>query len=94
MEILTREEIRQLKGGIQKRKRFSKFIVVLCILTLWSYAVAVLYFTYLGFYVPDSLTYTFVPAFTLELGALAGIEIKDAIAEKKIEKQEKYHDIV
>ena len=59
-----------------KDGRFSKVIVVFSILTILAYTAAVLYCTWYGRYVPDSLTYSFFAAFSIELSALAGIRIK------------------
>ena len=60
-----------------KEGLFSKVIVVFSILTILAYTAAVLWFTWLGLYVPDSLTYSFFGAFAIELSALAGIKIKE-----------------
>lgn len=54
-----------------KNIRFSKFIVVLSILTLLAYTIAVLVFYWHGKQVPDSLKYSFFGAFAVELSALA-----------------------
>ncbi len=64
---------------IQPKSRFSKFIVVLSILTILAYTATVLYFAWHNVFVPDSLTYSFYGAFAVELSALAGIEIKSKV---------------
>jgi|GEM_PF-5155485 len=62
---------------MRMKSRFSKLIVLLSVLTLISYTVAVFVLIIEGYHVPDSLTYSFFGAFTVELTALAGIKIKD-----------------
>ncbi len=58
-------------------KKFSKKIVVLSILTVIAYTGIVLYLSWHGRHVPDSLTYSFFGVFGIELSALAGIKIKE-----------------
>ena len=64
--------------------KFSKGIVFLSIVTLIAYTAVVLYFVWHGRHVPDSLTYAFFGAFAVELSALAGIKIKETIADNTI----------
>ena len=59
-------------------KKFSKRIVVLSILTVIAYTGIVLYLSWHGRLVPDSLTYSFFGAMSIELTALAGIKIKES----------------
>jgi len=61
----------------RNRKKFSKRIVMLSIMTILLYTAVVLYFNWHGKFVPDSLTYSFFAAFSVELSALAGIRIKE-----------------
>jgi hypothetical protein len=46
-------------------------------MTILLYTAVVLYFNWHGKFVPDSLTYSFFAAFSVELSALAGIRIKE-----------------
>ena len=59
-------------------KKFSKRIVILSILSVLIYTAIVLYFSWYEHTVPDSLTYSFYGVFGIELGALAGIKIKES----------------
>jgi hypothetical protein len=59
------------------KKKFSKKIVTVSILTVLAYTGAVLYFVWHDKFVPDSLTYSFFAMFAVELSALAGIRIKE-----------------
>ncbi len=65
------------------KSKFSKFIVVISILTILAYTATALYFTWYGKYIPDSLTYSFFAAFAVELSALAGIRIKENKFERR-----------
>lgn len=51
--------------------RFSKFVVLLSLFTLLGYTAAMFVFSWFGRTMPDSLTYSFFGAFSVELSALA-----------------------
>lgn len=57
-------------------KTRTKFVIAAIFNLLW-YAIAVLWLTYLDKIVPDSLTVAWFSAWTVELGLLAGIKIRD-----------------
>ena len=77
IEGLFQEEYQPRIKRKEVSGRFSKKIVIVSILTILAYTATVLYFTWYGRYVPDSLTYSFFAAFSVELSALAGIRIKE-----------------
>lgn len=60
----------------RKMRTRTKFVIWAAINLTW-YAVAVLALTYFDRAVPDSLTVAWFAAWTVELGLLAGIKIKD-----------------
>lgn len=60
-----------------KDGKFSKWIVVLSILTMLAYTATALFFSWHDKFVPNSLTYSFFGAFAVELSAVAGIRIKE-----------------
>lgn len=57
------------------KKRDKYLLAAIC--SLWVYCAAALALTALDKTVPDSLTTAWFAAWTLELGLLAGIKIKD-----------------
>lgn len=57
-------------------KRRTKF-TILAMLAILFYTAAVLILAYHGCSVPDSLTVAYFSAWTIELGYLFGIKIKD-----------------
>lgn len=62
--------------GKKKMKARTKF-TILSVINLTWYAIAVLVLSYLDKTVPDSLTTAWFAAWTIELGLLFGIKIKD-----------------
>ena len=77
-DIFPEEARRIALSNLPRKKDFSKFIVVLSILTILAYTVTALYFVWHEKFIPDSLTYSFYGVFGVELSALAGIKIKEA----------------
>jgi hypothetical protein len=68
----SRQEIRADK----KKHRFSKVMVVTALFSIFIYVAVVIYCSWYGRSVPDSLTYTFVPGIFAQLGFLATINRK------------------
>jgi hypothetical protein len=54
---------------------FSKRVVIFSIAAIMLYTAVVLFFTWHGKFVPDSLTYSYFGSFAVELSAIAGIKI-------------------
>jgi magnesium-transporting ATPase (P-type) len=61
----------------RRSKLFSKIVVVSLLLSIVAYVITVFYFIWYGKYVPDSLTYTFLPAIIGQLGLVHNITRKD-----------------
>lgn len=59
-----------------KRPKRDKYLAA-AIISLWLYCAAALVLTALDKSVPDSLTTAWFAAWTVELGLLAGLKIKD-----------------
>ncbi len=76
----------------KNRNRFSKYIVILSILTLLVYAGLVLYFYWHGRMVPSELTYSMFAFFGTEMVALAYINGKEKDAEKEVYKHEHHNE--
>lgn len=60
----------------KRRKKRDRYLAA-AIASLWVYCAAALVLTALDKTVPDSLTTAWFAAWTVELGLLAGIKIKD-----------------
>lgn len=73
----TEPKVYQPRSKPPKSGKFSKWIVVVSILTILAYTGAVMYFVWHDKFVPDSLIYSFFAAFAVELSAMAGIKIKE-----------------
>ena len=73
---------------------FSKFWVSFLILTVIAYIITVFYFVWHGKHVPDSLTYTFVPAIIAQLANMMLITRKGKDVEiEEIRASQNYEEV-
>ena len=73
---MEEKEVQKILDAVNKKKKFSKRIVVLVILLNIIFTVAVFVAAFFNAIIPDSLIMAWFAFTTTELVALAGIRIK------------------